>query len=339
MTTRRSGVTVSPAGTGDSERLSGLARKFRFSPRRALGLIGEDVLNSIADQEVTRALGAPIALVGESEGVASAFTSVSPDAWLTEQLGIAVGRVGTLLADGPDSEIRFATRAVLSEAADRARQAGLELLTLRIAAVDTQTLSAARELGYEVVGEEPVYTAWNGSPTAPDPADSHVRDGLSISLHHPGTPLPLNEYERSGLLAKAQQFRGSHLGLDNAIPPGATARVYRRWTENVIDGKLGDVVAIARWRGQAVGFFAGSRDEIVWTNHSVDLVNQIWSVVAHEAIGAFSAMASAVFNREGSAPCWIECETQATNVAVNRAMTRITGGDPATTCLALHYWL
>ena len=137
---------------------------------------------------------------------------------------------------------------------------------------------------------------------------------------------------------RAGRFRLSHLGSNPALSIAASERVYKSWTENVIEGKYGDVVAVARIRDKVVGFFAWLRDAEVANRDGVDLLNRSWAVVSAEGQGALRAMTAAVVDRPASGERWVECETQVDNMPMNAAINQIGVGPPPDRCVVLHRW-
>ncbi|MGB6058729.1 MAG: hypothetical protein WBF71_10725 [Microthrixaceae bacterium] len=318
----------------DVELLSGVYGGCEQSPRRVLRELGPGVLDEILKREVSSSINHPVALKCRVRS-STAFVAVAEDPWASKSLGVGLGRIGPVFAGGKADDRSQAVTAAISASLEASAGRGLSLLTMRVHADDEHIISACLSNGFVRAGEENVYLRTSTSNrSAP-----YLRNGsIEIETIMGGHPIVIGEADRAQLLERAGRFRLSHLGSNSSLPIEATENFYRSWTENVIDGSYGDVVAVARLDGQVVGFFAWKSDTEIARHHGVDLLNGSWAVVSAQRQGVLQALSEAVVERPTDGVGWIECETQVQNTAMNIVMNRIGTGPPPQRCVVLHRW-
>ncbi|MGB3409641.1 MAG: hypothetical protein WBA45_00480 [Microthrixaceae bacterium] len=327
-------MRVELVARGDVDLLAEIYAGCEKFPRRLLSHLGPSVLDEILKSELSSSVLSAVALKCRFRS-STAFAAVEEDPWASKRLGVEVGRIGPAFANGNAGDRSSTVAAVIAASVDAAAGRGTDLLTMRVHADDDQVISASLANGFVRVGEENVYLR----KPASGGLRPCVRNGaIEIETIMDGRPIAITEADRGELIDRAGRFRLSHLGSNPSMPIDATERFYTSWTENVIDGRYGDVVAVARLNGHVVGFFAWKRDAEIADRHGVDLLNGSWAVVSAERQGVLQALSEAVIERPVYGVGWIECETQIQNVAMNTVMNRIGTGPPPQRCVVLHRW-
>lgn len=327
-------MKVELVARGDVELLAEIYAVCEQSPRRVLGQLGPGVLEEILKSELRSSIRYSVALQCRFRS-STAFAAVSEDPWASRRLGVEVGRIGPIFASGNTNDRSSTVAAVIAASVDAAAGRGLGLLTMRVHADDEQIISASLPDGFIPAGAENVYLR---KPTSCGLRPCVRNGAIEVETIVDGHPISIGEADRAKLVERAGRFRLSHLGSNSLLPIQATEGFYKSWTENVIDGEYGDVVAVARIEGHVAGFFAWKRDTEIANRHGVDLLNGSWAVVSAERQGVLQALSEAVVERPANGIGWIECETQVQNAAMNTVINRTGAGPPPQRCVVLHRW-
>jgi hypothetical protein len=333
-------IELDPAGRSQAgiDRLQPLFDQHRFSHVTGFGRYVPDVTARATRRAFDLAAaddGSAVFVAGDPDQPAAA-TFVRPAPWETGHLGVRVGKVGDLVAEGDPATRTAAAGALLGAAGRHWADTGGGLLIARVDIDDTDVLVAAQRAGFEVLETSATYLNDNHAEFR----TTHEDKGYEIRryLRGAGADIPASSLD---LIQRwvDDTDRTGHLYRDRRLDPERVAALYLDWLGNTFSGAYGDVVYTA-WRDdQVVGFVSWTEDEAMDAFAGTKVLRAgIGAAVSPEGQGALGDIYAAVCSEQPLGSRLVEHTTQAGNEAVLTVWARYSTLRPSSCHYVLHGW-
>jgi Arc/MetJ-type ribon-helix-helix transcriptional regulator len=267
-------------------------------------------------------------------GAPAAGTFVRPKPMETELLGVRTEAVANVVAapDLPDRSERV--RALLRRVATEARDRGTELLVLRVAADDVQTLAAAQREGFVVTESTTTWLA--DSALATGPAD--VPPGVEVEVHEGDVSGVLSADEVARLVEHTSRWGLNHFRADPELDPSKIDQFYAAWVPNIASGSFSDCLFVARKDGRLLGVHSEISDRAVLDLTGTDVRVCEWVVVLEPGHGAGKALVATAGRQTYPGGRHHSWETQARNLQTIRCIEQTGVARPIRSSYTLHAW-
>jgi hypothetical protein len=246
-------------------------------------------------------------------------------AWDSKHFGRAMGRIGPLVTDTRE-DAPESTAVLVDWLLERANEARLEHLVVKLDSADLWTLHVLESTGFRLVDCLTTYFY-----------DAH-RDPIP-PMKQLGM---IRDYEPSDLdaiLSIAEHMLGAYGGrfaFDRWLPREAVGRFYVEWTRNACAGQMASRVLVAERHRRVVGFLGYGLESAAFESLNVRIAGHGISAVLPEGTGLYPALlAKAIIVDRFVTYDIAEFDTSIQNILPQRIFQRM-GFHPARTKYTLH---
>lgn len=331
------GTTVDPGAAGADEVVEwsrSAAGGDPWAGLRGLDLVQPGIEAATTTGLVLDRLADPAdeVLTWSRKGEIAALTTLWVKQMETEHFGIVTGGLSNVLSPPSTPDRHQAVEHLLRYGADVADSRGIELLVLRVDADDVDTLVAAQDVGFTVYETTTTWLldAHQGRDDADATLDITCHTGPVKDLLPPGFV--------DGLADAAARWGLGHLCVDRRIPEEGVRSFYRAMIDNVVSGRWGDYLYLARSGGTVAALSAELSDPQVRRHSGANVLNTEWWAVLEPGSGVGKAMThqvSRITDRDARYRSW---ETQVRNFPTTRCIVHTGIARPIRSAYTLHRW-
>jgi hypothetical protein len=272
-------TTVRPLGVEDDAALHSLLSAYPHWDYRAYSRMPADggcrlLLRQFAPRdERVAAAGVWVgdALVGA--GVVDHLT------WDTKHFGLAMGRVGPIVADARHATLD-AMDALVGWLLERSIEAGLQHLSVKVDTAEVGLVQALEASGFRL--DDCLVTYFYDC----------YRDGVPRTKQL-GTIRDFEPSDLDAVLAIADRMLGDYGGRftsDRWLPRDAVRRFYLEWTRNACTGQMASRVLVGERRGHLAGFLGYGLERAAHESLGVRIAGHGIGAVLPEGAGLFPAL-------------------------------------------------
>jgi hypothetical protein len=199
--------------------------------------------------------------------------------WDSKHFGLAMGRVGPLVAD-PEHAPGNAIDVVLDQLLDRAKEADLDHLAAKVDGAELPTVQALEARGFRLM--DCLVTYFHDCHRDPSPPMKQL-----------GTIRDYQPSELEEIVAIAERMLGEYGGrfaFDPWLPREAVRRFYLEWTRNACAGQMANRLLVGERHGRIVGFLGYRVLPRPLKGLGVRIAGQGISAVLPEGTGLYPAL-------------------------------------------------